>query len=621
MARHGTRQSKPPDSTDSSADSRLKTPNADEPSIHAIPAIVEAALDCIIMMDHEGSVVAFNPAAERTFGYTREEAIGQEMASLIIPSSLRESHRAGLTYYLATGQAIVLNRRLEITGMRKGGEEFPLELTITPLPRGNGPPLFTGFLRDITERKQAEEALCRSQAELEDFFENSAVGLHWVDVNGVILRANRAEMALLGYSAEEYIGQPIARFHADAPVIQDILHRLATGEELQDYEARLHCKDGSIRYVLISSNVLFENGRFIHTRCFTRDITERRIAEAERERADKAVRIAAEAARIASAARAAADALRQSEERFRLLVEQVKDYAIFMLDPEGNVATWNEGAERFNGYIADEIIGQHFSRFYTESDIVARHPWGEIEIAARLGRYEEEGWRVRKNGTWFWANVVITALRNETGELRGFGKVTHDITERRAREQEQAAARATEQQRRLLKEVLSSVTDGRLVLCDDRNDLPESLPPVASEEESPIPLSKQTLRRVRQRTKGAARIAGFYDERESDLLTAVNEAAMNAIVHAGGGIARMGVDPQAGIVQVWVEDAGPGIDMSCLPRAALDRGYTTAGSLGHGFKMVLATADRVRLLTGPDGTTVVLEMGRDVPKPGWLAKR
>jgi PAS domain S-box-containing protein len=128
------------------------------------------------------------------------------------------------------------------------------------------------------------------------------------------------------------------------------------------------------------------------------------------------------------------EVLRQSEERFRLLVEGVKDYAIFMLDPDGYITTWNLGAQRIKGYEAEEIIGEHFSIFYTDEDIERGHPDEELRIAAADGSYEEEGKRVRKDGSTFWANVVITALRDEDGDLRGFAKVTRDITERREAE-------------------------------------------------------------------------------------------------------------------------------------------------------------------------------------------
>ena len=122
--------------------------------------------------------------------------------------------------------------------------------------------------------------------------------------------------------------------------------------------------------------------------------------------------------------------LRRSEERFRLLVSAVVEYAIFMLDREGTIVTWNEGAQRIKGYTADEIVGKHFSTFYTPEDRENGRPVRLLELAEREGTAKDEGWRVRKNGTRFWASVVITALRDETGKVRGFGKVTRDITDR-----------------------------------------------------------------------------------------------------------------------------------------------------------------------------------------------
>jgi PAS domain S-box-containing protein len=119
---------------------------------------------------------------------------------------------------------------------------------------------------------------------------------------------------------------------------------------------------------------------------------------------------------------------------YRLLVHSVRDYGIFLLDPAGHVASWNEGAQRIKGYSAEEIIGRHFSAFYPPEDIASGKPAMELEVAEREGRFEDEGWRVRKDGSLFWANVVITALRNDTRELVGFAKVTRDLTERRAAE-------------------------------------------------------------------------------------------------------------------------------------------------------------------------------------------
>ena len=152
-----------------------------------------------------------------------------------------------------------------------------------------------------------------------------------------------------------------------------------------------------------------ESGVLVGFAKVTRDLTERKLAQ---------------------------EALRLEQERFRLLVASVKDYAIFMLDPSGRVATWNAGAERIKGYRADEIIGQHFSRFYPPAEVLAGKPGHELEVAGREGRFEDEGWRLRKDGTRFWANVIITALHDPSGRLTGFGKVTRDLTERHRLEEE-----------------------------------------------------------------------------------------------------------------------------------------------------------------------------------------
>ena len=152
--------------------------------------------------------------------------------------------------------------------------------------------------------------------------------------------------------------------------------------------------------------------------------------------------------------------LRRSEERFKLLVESVRDYAIFMLDPDGIILTWNAGAQRFKGYRADEIIGQHFSRFYPPEALERGLPKHELEAATETGAFEDEGWRVRKDGSLFWANVVITAMRDGGGQLLGFAKVTRDLTQRRAHEEE---LRRSEERFRLL---IEGVTEYAIFMLD-----------------------------------------------------------------------------------------------------------------------------------------------------------
>jgi PAS domain S-box-containing protein len=129
-----------------------------------------------------------------------------------------------------------------------------------------------------------------------------------------------------------------------------------------------------------------------------------------------------------------ADAIKYGGRMYQLMMDSVRDYAIFMLDPEGHVASWNKGAQRIKGYTADEIIGRHFSTFYPPEDLARGKPATELKIASRTGRFEDEGIRLRKDGSAFWANVVITAVRDEDGTLLGFAKVTRDLTERRAAE-------------------------------------------------------------------------------------------------------------------------------------------------------------------------------------------
>jgi PAS domain S-box-containing protein len=159
--------------------------------------------------------------------------------------------------------------------------------------------------------------------------------------------------------------------------------------------------------------------------------------------------------------------LRESEERFRLLVESVKDYAIFMLDPEGRITTWNRGAQRIKGYGPEEIIGEHFSIFYTEEDVERGHPAHELRLAAAEGSYEEEGLRVRKDGSTFWASVVITALRDEEGDLQGFAKVTRDITARKETEERELLLAREQAAREKATDILESISDASFAVDVD----------------------------------------------------------------------------------------------------------------------------------------------------------
>ncbi|HTL75089.1 MAG TPA: PAS domain S-box protein [Casimicrobiaceae bacterium] len=239
----------------------------------------------------------------------------------------------------------------------------------------------------------------------------SDYAIFMLDPQGRIATWNAGAQRIKGYTADEIIGQHFSKFYptevAERGHPQYEL-RVAAREGRFEEEGWRVRKDGSLFWASVVITALRDrNGELIGFGKVTRDLTGRREHE---------------------------ESLRQSEERFRLLVEGVADYAIFMLDANGRVVTWNAGAERIKGYRADEIIGKHFSTFYPKDAVESGWPEHELQVAIAEGRYQEEGWRLRKDGTRFWAHVTITALRDESGHLRGFAKLTRDLSERKRAE-------------------------------------------------------------------------------------------------------------------------------------------------------------------------------------------
>jgi PAS domain S-box-containing protein len=255
-----------------------------------------------------------------------------------------------------------------------------------------------------------------------------------LDPHGQVLSWNAGAERLKGYTAREIIGQHFSTFYPAEDLAAGKPARLlglaAAQGQVEDEGWRVR-KDGSRFWASVVITSLWDDdGQLLGFTKVTRDLTQRREA---------------------------AEDLRRSEERFRLLVQTVKDYAIFMLDPTGHIVTWNEGAQRIKGYTAAEIVGKHFSVFYPQADVTAGKPERELVIATDTGEYKEEGWRIRKDGSLFWASVVITAIRDARNRLTGFAKVTRDLTERQAAVERmladarsienEAAARAVAEQR------------------------------------------------------------------------------------------------------------------------------------------------------------------------------
>ncbi|MEK1902969.1 MAG: PAS domain S-box protein [Rhizobium sp.] len=231
--------------------------------------------------------------------------------------------------------------------------------------------------------------------------------IYMLSPEGHVTSWNSGAQRFKGYRASEILGQHFSRFYLDADRQAGLPARalaIATKEGRFEGEGWRQRKDGTRFWAhVIIDPIRHSSGELIGFAKITRDLTERKAAE---------------------------NALKRSEEQFRLLVQGVSDYAIYMLDPEGNVTSWNSGAERIKGYRSEEIIGRHFSTFYTDEDRLNGLPQQALATASRDGRFEKEGWRQRKDGSRFWASIVIDAIKDDFGEIIGFAKITRDITEK-----------------------------------------------------------------------------------------------------------------------------------------------------------------------------------------------
>jgi len=381
--------------------------------------VFEEAAIGMATMTLSGQLVRANRALATLVGRPRESLVGLPYADLIaerttapdadLDQALESVHRRG---------ADVVQVEHDLPG--SDGHRRVLA-TLAPVRDSGGRPLYLfAQVQDVTVTRAAQEELRRSEERFRLVVEAvEYYAIFMLDTNGVVISWNSGAQRTKGYTAEDIIGRHFRTFYPEEQ--QRSRHpehelELAVSRGRYEEEGWRIRKDGSRFWANVVITPVYDGtGNHVGFAKVTRDITSRREAD---------------------------EALRQSEERFRLLLEAVQDYAVFMLDTTGHVVSWNVGAERIQGYAPPEIVGRHFRVFYPPEKQAARHPEWELEVALRDGHYEEEGWRVRKDGRRFWANVVITSVTNAVGEHVGFAKVTRDMTEHRrlAEEREETAA-------------------------------------------------------------------------------------------------------------------------------------------------------------------------------------
>ena len=430
-----------------------RTPPAswqDEPYRRLVEGIRDYA---IFLVDPEGHIASWNKGAERIKGYTAEEIVGRHI-SVFYPQSAID--KGWPQHELETAKRL---GHFEDEGwrVRKDGSMFWANVVITAMREESGHLLgFSKITRDLTERRAAEEHMRTSEERFRLLVEGvREYAIFLLDPSGHVLTWNAGARRLKGYNADEIIGKHFSVFYPPEALARnwpahELERALAEGRyEEEGWRVR---KDGSRFWASVLITTLRDRDGVVRGFSkITRDLTERRRYEEE---------------------------LRRSEERFRVLLEGVEDYAIMLLDTEGRIASWNEGAQRILGYEPQEIIGDNFERFFLPEEIAAGRPAAELRAARLNRRAEDRGWRVRKDGTRFWADVVVTALHDEHGALRGFAKVTRDLSERKRMESlEEQGRHLTEFLAMLAHELrnpLAPIRNALSILAVDRDLSPQT---------------------------------------------------------------------------------------------------------------------------------------------------
>ncbi len=396
-----------------------------------------------------------------------------------------------------------------------------------------------------------------------------------------VVYVNAAFTRMTGYKPEEIIGKTPRILQGPDTDRETLLYMRGKLERWEPFRVELlnHRKDGTPFWVEIDGQPLADStGRFTHWVAVQRDITERKAAEK-----------------------------RILMEHFALA--QVSD-AVIAVDEDRRVTYWNGAATRLYGVPATEALGKPLASIYGQR---WPSPGAEAEAMAELGeshQYRGEFLHILPDGRELPVECSISLLRDAFGKPRGYVDVIRDISDRKKAQESLAKSR------QILREVLWTATNRGLVLCDTQYELPSPL----QEKVAMVDIAHPSdLRRLRHVYQDAAQAAGLTHERTENMVLALHEGAMNALVHARGGTVSLHVDRTARKMQGWISDTGGGIDTDLIHRATLERGFTTSGGFGHGFPMMLSLADQVYLLSDYRGTTVVVELSELPPDPSGNA--
>ncbi|WP_049924972.1 PAS domain-containing sensor histidine kinase [Halopiger goleimassiliensis] len=413
----------------------------DDVALDRFRTLVDTIDDGIYQLDAEGRFVAVNDVIVETTGYSRDELLGEHVSLVLTDDDVADIERE-LTDYLTTSATDIATFELAIR--TADGESIPCKLRVNPVLEDDE---LVGSIGVARARQEPDRGL-KTLGSVDPSYESIATVLDEANV-GVVLLDDAFHVRWIDETAEEYLGldrsRDVGRDHR-AVIEETVTDRLAepsvfTQRVLEAYENdsyldRFECRvvgdaEHDERWLEYQSKPI-ESGAYAGGRIeLYYDVTDRKRSE---------------------------DDLRESREAFQSLVDAVEEYAIFRLDADGNVISWNEGAKQIKGYEPHEILGHHFSTFYTQEDRAENKPERNLERALENGSVEDEGWRVRQDGSRFWANVTITPVRDAAGEHTGFLKVTRDMTDRWEREQELESE---------LQEILSRISDAFYAVDDE----------------------------------------------------------------------------------------------------------------------------------------------------------